>query len=282
MTRLMMTVIVTLVVAGIALATAGVLRFQNTSDQAGVTIDKRELKQKTQQAVETTGEFGGKILDKTGGRCTRQPNGCDDRRAIRIRRRQRRRPTIKAHDNRTAARPRPRTGSTRPLSRRRIDCRYEKLSFAVIASFCGISRERRSVMRLATCALALLGLLCVATTFAVAQETADQRDDARSSGRSGSGCGLARTMACVPARSRLVRLLPIPAVLRLSAGLLLVRVAAVLRLLCPAVSGLLRPVRFRLHVPRATKVVQLCVLMRQSDDASIFGGRPRKTGGGSL
>jgi hypothetical protein len=66
MNRLMMTVVVILVVVGVALATMGILHFRNTKDETGVTIDKKELKETTQEAVEKAGEAGGKILDKTG------------------------------------------------------------------------------------------------------------------------------------------------------------------------------------------------------------------------
>jgi hypothetical protein len=66
MSRLITTVVLTLVVVGIVLAATGVLRFHNTEDQSGITIDKKELKEKAQDAVENTGEAGSAILNKTG------------------------------------------------------------------------------------------------------------------------------------------------------------------------------------------------------------------------
>jgi hypothetical protein len=85
MPRLIMTVVVILVVVGVVLAATGVLRFRNTEDETGVTIDKKELKEKTQKAVEKTEEAGGKILDKTGETLHKAAEGLrgssDDKRA---------------------------------------------------------------------------------------------------------------------------------------------------------------------------------------------------------
>jgi hypothetical protein len=39
---------------------------RNNNNETGVTIDKKELKEKTQEAVKKTEEAGGKVLDKTG------------------------------------------------------------------------------------------------------------------------------------------------------------------------------------------------------------------------
>lgn len=66
MTRFIVAVTVLLVVVGVLLATTGVLHFRSTKDETGLTIDKKELKEKTQEAVETTGRVGSRILDKTG------------------------------------------------------------------------------------------------------------------------------------------------------------------------------------------------------------------------
>jgi hypothetical protein len=66
MTRLIMSLFVVLVLVCAALALTGVLTFHNSKDETGVTIDKKELKEKTQEAVKKTEETGGKILDKTG------------------------------------------------------------------------------------------------------------------------------------------------------------------------------------------------------------------------
>jgi hypothetical protein len=65
MTRLFIVVIAILVVVGVALAATGVLHVQNTKDETGITIDKKEFKEKAQEAVKTTTDAGGKILDKT-------------------------------------------------------------------------------------------------------------------------------------------------------------------------------------------------------------------------
>ncbi|MGA2256769.1 MAG: hypothetical protein ABSG53_19135 [Thermoguttaceae bacterium] len=66
MTRFMIAAIVILVVLCAALATTGIVRFQNTKDESGVTIDKKELKEKTLEAVKKSEDASGKILDKTG------------------------------------------------------------------------------------------------------------------------------------------------------------------------------------------------------------------------
>src|SRR5208283_5252036 len=64
--RLILTVVVILVVAGGVLAMTGVLSIRDTKDETGVTIDKKELKEKSQDAVKKTEDAGGKVLDKTG------------------------------------------------------------------------------------------------------------------------------------------------------------------------------------------------------------------------
>ncbi len=66
MRRLMMAAIAIIVLAGVVLAATGVLRIQNNNKETRVTIDKKELKEKTQEAVKKTEEAGGKVLDKTG------------------------------------------------------------------------------------------------------------------------------------------------------------------------------------------------------------------------
>jgi hypothetical protein len=45
---------------------AGVLHFRSTDNQATITVDKKELKEKTDKAVEKTEAVGSEILDKTG------------------------------------------------------------------------------------------------------------------------------------------------------------------------------------------------------------------------
>ncbi len=66
MKRLIVSVIVIVVLAGVGLAVAGVLRFENTKNRSSITLDKKELQQKTEKAVEKTEAAGGEILDKTG------------------------------------------------------------------------------------------------------------------------------------------------------------------------------------------------------------------------
>ena len=56
MNRLIIAALVILVVVGAVLAATGVLHFQNTKDESIITIDKKELKEKTQEAVEKTSE----------------------------------------------------------------------------------------------------------------------------------------------------------------------------------------------------------------------------------
>jgi uncharacterized protein HemX len=66
MTRLILAAIAILVVMGAVLAMTGVLQVQNNKDESSVTIDKKELKEKTHEAVKKTEEAGGAILDRTG------------------------------------------------------------------------------------------------------------------------------------------------------------------------------------------------------------------------
>jgi hypothetical protein len=65
MSRLITTLLVIGVVIGFVLAATGVLHFQNTTDEATITINKKELKEKTQEVIKETGEAGGKMLDRT-------------------------------------------------------------------------------------------------------------------------------------------------------------------------------------------------------------------------
>jgi hypothetical protein len=63
----MLVLLVVIVVAvGVVLGVSGVLHFQNTRDKAGLTIDKKEIREKTENAVNEAKEAGGKVLDKTG------------------------------------------------------------------------------------------------------------------------------------------------------------------------------------------------------------------------
>jgi hypothetical protein len=66
MARFILTIVAVVVVVGIVLAAAGILRFQNTEDQSTITIDKKELKAETQDLIKKTEEASGKALDKAG------------------------------------------------------------------------------------------------------------------------------------------------------------------------------------------------------------------------
>ena len=66
MTRVLIVAIGILAVVGVALAAAGVLHVQNSKDETGIIIDKKQLDEKTQDAVKKTEDAGGKILNETG------------------------------------------------------------------------------------------------------------------------------------------------------------------------------------------------------------------------
>ena len=65
MSRLIITIAVILIGLGVVLAATGFLRFRNSNDESGITLDKKELKEKSQEAVQKTEAAGGKILDPT-------------------------------------------------------------------------------------------------------------------------------------------------------------------------------------------------------------------------
>ena len=99
MSRFITKLVVIAVVIGVLLAAAGVLHFRNGTDQTSVTLDKKELKEKTRDVVGKTEEVGGKILDKTGeGAGTRRPRRCAVRRVMGGPR-NRRRPARRARDD---------------------------------------------------------------------------------------------------------------------------------------------------------------------------------------
>ena len=66
MSRGIVTVIAIIAVAVILLAIMGVVHVRNTENDASITVDKKELKEKMHEAVEKTEETGGMIRDKTG------------------------------------------------------------------------------------------------------------------------------------------------------------------------------------------------------------------------
>ncbi len=80
MSRWILIVIAILALVGILLAHVGVIHVRNTENDASITVDKKELKEKTHDAVEKTQEAGGEILDKAGaalrkaGEGLRQPS----------------------------------------------------------------------------------------------------------------------------------------------------------------------------------------------------------------
>jgi hypothetical protein len=60
-------IVIAICIVGVAvLALSGVLHVRDTKNETGVTIDKKELKEKTEEAVKKTEAAGGKVLDKTG------------------------------------------------------------------------------------------------------------------------------------------------------------------------------------------------------------------------
>lgn len=65
MARLFVTLCVVLIAIVAVLGASGVLQFDNTKDKATITVDKEELKNKADEAVQETKATGGKILDKT-------------------------------------------------------------------------------------------------------------------------------------------------------------------------------------------------------------------------
>jgi hypothetical protein len=66
MSRLLSTIAIIVMAVVAVLGTVGVLHFQNADDKAGITVEKKDLEEKTEKAVEKTEEVGGEILDKTG------------------------------------------------------------------------------------------------------------------------------------------------------------------------------------------------------------------------
>ena len=66
MSRIIVTLVVVAVLVGAVLGMAGVLHFRNSEDNATIKIDKKELREKTDHAVQKTEEVGGQILDKAG------------------------------------------------------------------------------------------------------------------------------------------------------------------------------------------------------------------------
>lgn len=48
------------------LATAGVLHVRNSENETSITLDKKDLQEKTQEAIDSAKETGGRILESTG------------------------------------------------------------------------------------------------------------------------------------------------------------------------------------------------------------------------
>jgi hypothetical protein len=67
MNRLITTLFVLIVVAGVVLAFTGVLRFHNTKDETSVTIDKKELIDEAKEAIGKTNETEHKAADGSLG-----------------------------------------------------------------------------------------------------------------------------------------------------------------------------------------------------------------------
>ncbi len=67
--------IILIAVAAFVLAYAGILSFENSKNKAGVTIDKSQLKQQSQQIIDKTKKAGGKLLRKAGDELHKAENG---------------------------------------------------------------------------------------------------------------------------------------------------------------------------------------------------------------
>jgi hypothetical protein len=66
MARLITWTVAIVVVLGGVMAATGVLRFESDQDRSTITIDKKELKEKTHNAVKEAEKTESKILEKTG------------------------------------------------------------------------------------------------------------------------------------------------------------------------------------------------------------------------
>ncbi len=109
MGRILVALVVVVVVVGAVLAMAGVLHFRSADHQATITIDKKELKEKTDKAVEKTEAVGSEILDKTGQILHKAAAGLRESAPIGTRRPQRRRPMTTTPASRTPTKLRRRT-----------------------------------------------------------------------------------------------------------------------------------------------------------------------------
>lgn len=65
MTTLLALIAVVAIVSIAVMAVAGALRVSNADREVNITIDKAQLKAKTEQAVEKTKDFGVRIAEKT-------------------------------------------------------------------------------------------------------------------------------------------------------------------------------------------------------------------------
>jgi hypothetical protein len=66
MARVITLIVMVVILVGAVLAATGVLRFENTKDGSTMTIDRKEMKDKTQDAVKKVEEAESKALDKSG------------------------------------------------------------------------------------------------------------------------------------------------------------------------------------------------------------------------
>lgn len=64
MTRVITIIVAIAVAAGAVLAVSGVLHFQNTKDQSTMTLDKKELKEKTNGAVKKVEKIEKNVLQR--------------------------------------------------------------------------------------------------------------------------------------------------------------------------------------------------------------------------
>jgi hypothetical protein len=65
MGRFIATIVVALVVLAAVLAVKNVVYVQNTDDETGIMINKKELKEQTHEAVEKTKKAGSELLDRS-------------------------------------------------------------------------------------------------------------------------------------------------------------------------------------------------------------------------
>jgi hypothetical protein len=66
MVKIILAIVALAVLTGIVLAATGVLRVRNTENTFNIELHKKDLEQKTNEAVEKSKQAGDAILEKTG------------------------------------------------------------------------------------------------------------------------------------------------------------------------------------------------------------------------